>query len=222
MRSSTDRRPPQRSDQRREAILGALDRWLQDCDLEAINVAEIAKEAGVTRSAFYFYFENKAAAVAALMEQMVDETLSVNAAFTSTVFTNTVSTTAAGSPQARIQTMLDGLFAMWERHRHLFKAMLEARGTSGSIREIWDGARASFVDSVAAMIRADRAAGRAPDGLDAAVLAAVLLEVNDRMLERLTLGGPLTRAQLMDGVAAIWLSTIYGISWMPQWSQETA
>jgi hypothetical protein len=43
MRSSTDRRPPQRSDQRREAILGAPDRWLQDCDLEAINVAEIAK-----------------------------------------------------------------------------------------------------------------------------------------------------------------------------------
>jgi TetR/AcrR family transcriptional regulator, ethionamide resistance regulator len=212
MRSSTDRRPPQRSDQRRGAILGALDRWLQDCDLEAINVAEIAKEAGVTRSAFYFYFENKAAAVAALMEQMVDETLSLNDVFTS----------AGGAPQTRIQTMLDGLFAMWDRHRHLFKAMLEARGAGGSIREIWDGARASFVDSVAAMIRADRAAGLAPDGLDAAVLAAVLLEVNDRMLERLTLGGALSRAQLMDGAAAIWLSTIYGISWMPQWSQETA
>jgi AcrR family transcriptional regulator len=212
MRSSTDRRPPQRSDQRREAILGALDRWLQDCDLEAINVAEIAKEAGVTRSAFYFYFENKAAAVAALMEQMVDETLSLNDVFT----------TAGGAPQARIQTMLDGLFAMWDRHRHLFKAMLEVRGAGGSIREIWDGARASFVDSVAAMIRGDRAAGLAPDGLDAAVLATVLLEVNDRMLERLTLGGALSRAQLMDGAAAIWLSTIYGISWMPQWSQETA
>jgi hypothetical protein len=88
MRSSTDRRLPQRSGQRREAILGALDRWLPDCDLEAINVAEIAKEAGVTRSAFCFC--------------------------------------------------------------------------------------------------------------------------------------PLTWAQLMDGAAAIWLSTIYGISWMPEWSQETA
>jgi TetR/AcrR family transcriptional regulator, ethionamide resistance regulator len=214
MRSSTDRRPAQRSDQRREAILDALNRWLQDSDLEAINVAEIAKEAGVTRSAFYFYFENKAAAVAALMEQMVDETLSVNAAFTSA--------TADGSPQERIQAMLDGLFAMWDRHRHLFKAMLEARGAGGAIREIWDGARASFIDSVAAMIRADRATGLAPDGLDAAVLAAVLLEVNDRLLERLTLGGPLTRAQLRDGAAAIWLSTIYGIGWLPQWSQETA
>ncbi len=212
MRSQTDRRPPQRSDLRREAILSALDRWLQGSDLDAINVAEIAKEAGVTRSAFYFYFENKAAAVAALMEQMIDETLSVNHLFT----------TATGSPQDRVRTMLDGLFAMGERHRHLLKAMLEARGTGGSIHEIWDSARASFVDSVAAMIRSDRAAGRAPDGLDAAVLASVLLEVNDRILERLTLGGPLMRAQLMDGAAAIWLSTLYGITWMPEWSQETA
>lgn len=212
MRSRTDRRPPLRSDVRRAAILEALDRWLQDSDLETINVADIAGEAGVTRSAFYFYFENKAAAVAALMEQMVDETLRVSDAFTS----------STGAPQARVQTMLDGLINMWTRHRHLFKAMLEARGSGGTIREIWDAATASFVDSVAAMIRADRAAGRAPEGLDAAVLASVLLDVNGRMLERLTLGGVLTRAQLIDGTAAIWLSTIYGVAWMPEWSQETA
>lgn len=212
MRSRTDRRPPPRSDVRRAAILEALDRWLQDSDLETINVADIAGEAGVTRSAFYFYFENKAAAVAALMEQMVDETLRVSDEFTG----------STGPPQARIQTMLDGLILMWTRHRHLFKAMLEARGSGGTIREIWDDATASFVDSVAAMIRADRAAGRAPEGLDASVLASVLLDVNGRMLERLTLGGVLTRAQLIDGIAAIWLSTIYGIAWMPQRSQETA
>jgi AcrR family transcriptional regulator len=212
MRSPTDRRPPPRSDVRRAAILEALDRWLQDSDLETINVADITGEAGVTRSAFYFYFENKAAAVAALMEQMVDETLRVSDQFTS----------STGAPQARVQTMLDGLILMWTRHRHLFKAMLEARGSGGTIREIWDDATASFVDSVAAMIRADRAAGRAPEGLDASVLASVLLDVNGRMLERLTLGGVLTRAQLIDGTAAIWLSTIYGIAWVPEWSQETA
>jgi AcrR family transcriptional regulator len=212
MRSSTDRRPPPRSDIRRAAILDALDRWLQDSDLAAINVADVAKEAGVTRSAFYFYFENKAAAVAALMEEMVDETLQVSDAFTS----------STAAPAVRIQTMLDGLILMWERHRHLFKAMLDARGAGGTIREIWDDATTSFVDSVAGMIRTDRAAGRAPDGLDAAVLASVLLDVNGRMLERLTLGGALTRAQLIDGTAAIWLSTIYGIAWMPGWSQETA
>ena len=211
MRSQTDRRPPQRSDHRREAILDALDTWLQESSLDAINIAEISKQAGVTRSAFYFYFENKGAAVAALMERMVDETLAVTETFTS----------AADSPRRRIYAMLGGLFAMRDRHRHLFKPMLEVRGSSASVRDIWDGARESFVESIAELIRSDRAAGRAQDGLDADVLAAVLLKVNDRLLERLTLGGPLTREQLMDGAAAIWLSSIYGITDVAEHSQET-
>ncbi|MDT5214483.1 MAG: TetR/AcrR family transcriptional regulator, ethionamide resistance regulator [Mycobacterium sp.] len=212
MRSQTDRRPPQRSDYRREAILDALDTWLQESSLEAINIAEISKQAGVTRSAFYFYFENKGAAVAALMERMIDETIVVNEHFTSTV----------DSPRNRIYAMLDGLFAMRARHHHLFKAMLEVRGSSTSVRDIWDGARESFTESIAEMIRADRAAGRAPDGLDPEVLAAVLLEVNDRLLERLTLGGTLTSAQLKDGAAAIWLSSVYGITDLSEQSGEPA
>jgi AcrR family transcriptional regulator len=212
MRSQTDRRPPQRSDYRREAILDALDRWLLESNLEAINIAEISKEAGVTRSAFYFYFENKGAAVAALMERVLDETFAVNDAFTA----------ASDPPRPRIYAMLDGLFSTCEGHRHLFRAMLEARGSNASVRDIWDEARESFVESVAAMIRADRLAGRAPDGLDADVLASVLLEFNDRLLERLTLGGSLSREQLMDGAAAVWLSTIYGITQALDREQETA
>jgi len=212
MRSQTDRRPPQRSDHRREAILDALDTWLLESNLDAINIAEISKQAGVTRSAFYFYFENKGAAVAALMERILDATFAVNDTFT----------TANDPPRQRIYAMLDGLFATCEKHGHLFRAMLEARGSSASVRDIWDDARGSFVDSVAAMIRADRSAGKAPDGLDADVLASVLLELNDRLLERLALGGSLTRQQLMDGAAAIWLSTIYGIIGSAAEEQETA
>lgn len=212
MRSQTDRRPPQRSDHRREAILDALDGWLREESVEAINIAAISKQAGVTRSAFYFYFENKGAAVAALMERMVDEVFVVNDAFTS----------AEDSPQRRIHAMLEGLFASWERHRHMFKAMLDVRGSSASVRVIWDDARESFVESVAEMIRADRAAGRAPAGVDAAVLASVLLELNDRLLERLTLGGTLTPEQLMAGAAAVWLSSVYGITDAAAQSQETA
>ena len=83
---------------------------------------------------------------------------------------------------------------------------------SDAVRQLWDQARLSFVDSVAAMIRAERASGAAPDGLDPDVLAAVLLEVNDRLLERLTFGGPLSRRQLADGAATVWLGAVYGIT----------
>ncbi len=196
MRSPTDRRPALRSDERREAILDALDGWLQESSLDAINVAEISAQAGVTRSAFYFYFENKAAAVGALMERLVTEIFVVNEEFT----------TGGGAPRDRVYTMLNRLFDSSDRYRHVFGAMLEARGSSATVRQIWDDARDAFMPSVAELIRAERP-GSPPDPT---VLAAVLLEFNDRMLERFILGGSLTREQLIEGAAAVWLSTIYG------------
>lgn len=197
MRSPTDRRPSLRSDERREAILDALDEWLRASNLDAIKVAEITAQAGVTRSAFYFYFENKAAAVAALIERLVNEIFVVNDEFT----------TGDRAPRDRVYAMLGGLFDSSDRYRHVFSAMLEARGSSPTVRQIWDDARDAFKPSVAELIRAERAV----DTPDPEVLAAVLLEFNDRMLERFILGGTLTRDQLIDGAATVWLSTIYGV-----------
>ncbi|MBI3224217.1 MAG: TetR/AcrR family transcriptional regulator [Mycolicibacterium cosmeticum] len=196
MRSPTDRRPAVRSDVRREAILDALDEWLRESSLEAINVAEIAKQAGVSRSAFYFYFENKGAAVAALMERIIDEIEAVNTALV----------TGEASPRARVVTMLDGLLDTCDRYRHVFGAMLEARGSSAAVREIWDSARESFAPAVADLIAAQRTSPNPQ------VLALVLLEFNDRIIERFVLGGPLSRAELTEGAAAVWLSTVYGVS----------
>ncbi|MEJ7831721.1 MAG: TetR/AcrR family transcriptional regulator [Nocardioides sp.] len=201
MRSTADQRQQQRGDQRRTALLASLDQLLQDGDghLDAINIADISRRAGVTRSAFYFYFANKQAAVAALMEQLYDDAYAVTRLLS-----------GDGSPAANIEATIGGLFDAWARQQHLFRAMLEARATSGAVREMWDADRESFVEPVASVIAAERAAGRAPDGADANALASVLLELNDRMLERLALGGPLDRDQLLKAVVAIWLSTIYG------------
>lgn len=205
MRSPTDRRPVVRSDMRREAILDALDEWLRASSLEAVNIAEIAKQAGVSRSAFYFYFENKAAAVAALMERIIDEVDMVNTEFVA----------GEANPRDRVRTMLDGLFDTCDRYRHVFAAMLEARGSSAAVREIWDSARESFGPSVAELIAAQRHSPSLRSPLEAEpeprVLALVLLEFNDRIIERFILGGPLSREELTDAAAAVWLSTVYGV-----------
>lgn len=205
MRSPTDRRPAVRSDMRREAILDALDEWLRASSLETVNIAEIAKQAGVSRSAFYFYFENKAAAVAALMERIIDEVDMVNTEFVA----------GEANPRDRVNAMLDGLFDTCDRYRHVFAAMLEARGSSAAVREIWDSARESFGPSVADLIAAQRHSPSFRSPLEAApdprVLALVLLEFNDRIIERFILGGPLSREELTDAAAAVWLSTVYGV-----------
>ena len=92
-RSTTGtRRPPQKGDQRRSALLQSLDHHLQEGSFDSINIADISRRAGVTRSAFYFYFENKAAAVAALMEELYDEVFAISRLLTS----------SEGTPETRI------------------------------------------------------------------------------------------------------------------------
>jgi TetR/AcrR family transcriptional regulator, ethionamide resistance regulator len=191
---------PARGDKRRTALLESLDQHLREGSLDSINIADISRGAGVTRSAFYFYFENKASAVAALMEEMYDESLGAADQLR-----------GGGTPAQNIEAMVRALFSTWDKHEHLFRASLDARATSSTVRELWDSDRESFVPVVAAMIEAERASGAAPPGIDAAALASVLLELNDRMLERLALGGRLAREQLVEAVVAIWLHAIYGV-----------
>jgi AcrR family transcriptional regulator len=191
---------PARGDKRRTALLESLDQHLREGSLDSINIADISRGAGVTRSAFYFYFENKASAVAALMEEMYDESWGAADQLR-----------GGGTPAQNIEAMVRALFSTWDKHEHLFRASLDARATSSTVRELWDSDRESFVPVVAAMIEAERASGAAPPGIDAAALASVLLELNDRMLERLALGGRLAREQLVEAVVAIWLHAIYGV-----------
>ena len=199
MSTGVVRRHAPKGDERRAALLASLADQLADSSLDSINIADISRRAGVTRSAFYFYFESKQLAVAALMEEMYDESLAAAALLV-----------GAGDPRANIEATIRGLFEAWARHEHLFRAMLDARATSPAVREMWDADRLSFVPHVATLIAGERDAGRAPLGVDARALASVLLELNDRMLERLALGGDLSREQLTETTVAIWLRSIYG------------
>lgn len=184
-----------RGDRRRTALLESLDHHLRESSLDSINIADISRRAGVTRSAFYFYFENKASAVAALMEEFYDEAAAAAEALVG----------ADGTPAQNIEAMVRALFSTWESHQHLYRASLDARATSPTVRELWDSDRESFVPVVAGFIEAQR-----PGSADAAALASVLLELNDRMLERLALGGGPDREALVSAVVTVWLRTIYG------------
>ncbi|WP_280399347.1 TetR/AcrR family transcriptional regulator [Nocardia carnea] len=240
VRSRTDRRAPHRGDQRRSAILVALDELLRDNGgrLEAVNIAEISRRAGLTRSAFYFYFENKASAVGAALEEIYEEVFAVNDILL-----------GAGEPAGRIERTIRGLVDFWDRHRHLYRAVLEARSASPAVRDIWETERQAFIPAIAAMIEDERAArrapaargapppaggrgrghhppsltplclpylllrgrpARAPPAPDATTLADVLLLLNERLLERLTLGVELDRERYIESVVTVWLRSIYG------------
>jgi TetR/AcrR family transcriptional regulator, ethionamide resistance regulator len=193
-----------RGDRRRTALLEALDAHLRDAGpnarLDDLNVADLSRRAGVTRSAFYFYFENKAAAVAALMDEMEDEAWGAAELLG-----------GEGAMRDRTAAAIRTVFAGWGRRPHVFLAMLEARATSPAAREKWDAHVASFVTVVAAVIDSERAAGSAPGGPASDAIATALLDVNDRTLERLVRAPDgFDWERHVEAVVHLWLSAIYG------------
>ncbi|WP_019926615.1 TetR/AcrR family transcriptional regulator [Nocardia sp. BMG111209] len=196
-----DRRAPKRGDQRRLALLRALDERLKVQLLDEINVADITAAAGVSRSAFYFYFEDKAACVAALGTQMHQEILTATRLLVD----------GDGSPHERLTGAIHGVFAAWRSHRHLFQAMLTARQRNQAVRELWDRTRKSFAPPLAALIDAERAAGIAPPGPDSHALATVLLELNERALEQFGATGPPDDEQRVETLIVIWWRAIYAV-----------
>lgn len=199
-----------RGDRRRTALLAALDEHLREAGpgarLDDINVADLSRRAGVTRSAFYFYFDNKAAAVAALMDEMYDEAWGAADLLG-----------GDGSMRDRTAAAIRTVFDGWTQRPHVYRAMLEARATSPAARERWEAHVASFVEVVAAVIDAERVARQETGGPPAVAIATALLDVNDRTLERFVRAGEdpgdaesFDWETHVDAVVHLWLSTIYG------------
>jgi AcrR family transcriptional regulator len=195
-----DRRGSNRGDARRDALLDAFEELLREQSLDEVNVAEISRRAGVTRSAFYFYFESKAIAAMALMQGLYDAAADANELLVK----------AEGEPEERIRTAITMLFDSVDRSAHTYRALLEARASSPAVREMWAAGRADFAGVIAGMIGTERAAGRATPGADEQALAQVLLDLNDHALEQHSLRAGPPRADHIEVLTFIWLRTIYG------------
>lgn len=195
-----DRRSVNRGDRRRIALLDALDELLREQTLEEVNVAEVSRRAGVTRSAFYFYFESKAAAVMALMAELYDDASDATDLLVK----------AEGEPEPRVRAAISALFDSVDRTPHTYRALLEARAGNPGVREVWEDGRAEFARMIADMIERERAVGHARPGPDAGALAAVLLDLNDQAVERHALGAGPSRDDHIAALTHLWISSIYG------------
>src|SRR3712207_3457614 len=80
----TTRRPAggmRTGDQRRQAILDAVEQLLRERSIADLSVEDIALAAGISRSGFYFYFESKYAALAETLTDVFEEMLEAASAF---------------------------------------------------------------------------------------------------------------------------------------------
>lgn len=143
-----------KGEDRRAAILVALEDLLAEQRFADVQITAISRRAGVTRPGFYFYFPTKAAAVSALLAEVTDEITEGAAAWYE----------GTGDPEARLRAGFHATIKVWRRHAALFAAMLDAIGADRDAATLWQGLFDGFCARVAARVETDagdalRAAG---------------------------------------------------------------
>ena len=104
----------------RNRILDASVVLFSEKGFDATGIAEIASEAGVTKSLIYYYFKNKDDILAGIFARFLQETLAMKASVMSPV----LSALKANAPREFYRYMKEYSLPFIEAHRRVFKIAL--------------------------------------------------------------------------------------------------
>src|SRR3954467_5261008 len=132
-----------------EATEGLLDEGVSYADL---NIERIATRAGISRTAFYFYFRDKRVLLMRLTEDINDLLLAQGGVWFS----------GSGDAAAEMREALRNIAALYDQHGVLLRAIVEVATYDEEVAVFWRGLLGRFVEASRRRIEQERAAGRSP------------------------------------------------------------
>ncbi len=189
----TDKRAAVQAD-----VLHATEALLREgASYAELGVERIATRAGISRTAFYFYFRDKRDLLVRLTE---DVNRSLMAAAESW-----------WSGAGEIRGALEEVAALFAGHRALLRAVVEVSTYDEEVARFWRGLVGRFVDASRVRIEAEQRAGRAlPGPADATAFALVWM--TERAFHQQAAGdAPVGDAELLDALTLVWTRAVYGV-----------
>lgn len=165
-----------------------------------LNVERIARGAGISRTAFYFYFADKRALLMRLTEG-VSELLYERAQ---------VWWQEEGADTGELNAALTQIGELYNEHGALLRAIVEVSTYDDEVAVFWRAIVGRFVEATRGRVEREQAAGRADDALEAGAVAFSLVWMTERTLyEQMVQEGPMTREALMNALTAIWERSVF-------------
>jgi AcrR family transcriptional regulator len=169
-----------------------------------IAIEDITRRAGITRAAFYYFFESKEQVLLAAMGEFSADIHEAARPF----FESTSET-----PRPELEASLSAIARVRRVHEPLVRAFSEAAASDEKVWSVLENLYEGAALRVAARITRIRAARRRPISQRAALsLARTLVWMNERNLYRLN-RGPATKADwddLVESLTEIWIATVEG------------
>jgi TetR/AcrR family transcriptional regulator, ethionamide resistance regulator len=191
-------------DDRELAILKTAERLFEERSLAEISVDDLAKGAGISRPTFYFYFPSKDAVLLTLLDRVIAE---------ADARLDGLAERLPDDPALGWRIGIAAFFEAFSAHRAVARAAAPVRITNSEVRALWSTFMQKCVDNTAALIKAERNRGAAPDTVGAEDLAASLNLMNERAMTAAFLAEvpALADERVVDTLTHIWLTSIYGV-----------
>jgi TetR/AcrR family transcriptional regulator, ethionamide resistance regulator len=206
MHAQTLSRRPEAPTEKRQAIEAAVLQAMEELLAEGatyatLSIERIAKRAGISRTAFYFYFADKRELLMRLASKLSDELYHEADAWWS----------GAGDGPQQLTAALGKIAALYRAHGPLVRAIVEVSTYDDVVGPFWGTLVERFVSASAQRIASEIDVGRADATLNPEATAFALVWMVERVLHQmLTQDEQVPDDELVRALATIWIATVYG------------
>jgi AcrR family transcriptional regulator len=184
------------------AVLSATEELLTEgASFADLNIEKIATRAGISRTAFYFYFRDKRELLMRLTHDITD-----------ILFAQAERWFAGeGDPEVELRGALTGIAALYKEHGVLLRAIVEVSTYDEEIATFWRELMSRFSEATERRIEAEQQDGHCDPQLPGRATGFALVWMTERTFyQQLVQQQPVPDAELDDAMVGIWMHTVYG------------
>jgi AcrR family transcriptional regulator len=181
-----------------EAVREALVELLAERPFKDVTVDELARRAGLSRTAFYFYYPDK--------NEVLKE--AANAAAAEVYAEADRWWHGEGPPEKLVREALAGIAAVYCKHPDMLRAAVEATTYDAEFRDFYESLIRRFVDATADHLRRELDAGRLRP-VDPDSIAEALVWMAERCNYSILLIEGRSQHEVVDSLTVIWIHALY-------------
>jgi AcrR family transcriptional regulator len=200
--SDAEPQPTVKRAQIQASVLAATEALLEEGVAFAdLNIERIARRAGISRTAFYFYFRDKRELLMRLTEDVTGLLYAQAEEWYS----------GEGDPADEVRGALTSVAQLYDAHFPLLRAIVEVSTYDEEVAVFWRGLLGRFVDATQRRMEHEQRAGNAPASIPARATAFALVWMTERtMYQQFVQRAPLPADEVIEAMVRIWLRSVYG------------
>lgn len=195
-RRSSGRR---RREQARADVLRVALELADRAPFRDISVDEIARAAGISRSAFYTHFRDKHDLLLAAVAEVVDELYLMSDRWWH----------GEGPPAERVRRALEGVVSVYGEHAGLLRVATEVSTYDDEVRGFWLQIMDRFIAATAGHIRSEQERGLIAQAMEPRATAEGLVWMAERCAYIYLARGERTPEEVVAAMAPVWTAALY-------------